>query len=922
MKNSTEKGNSNFQFLQLKLRYAKLLQLVALSVAFLLFIAATLQDENIDKFVRLFHKHKTLFPHEKVYLHTDRPYYMVGDTIWFAAYINNAVTHQPSTISNILHVDFINSSAQVVIRQKWHVDSGYTRGQIAVEDTLMQDAYTIRAYTAWMCNFDSTLFFTKQVNVFQLFPEGFRCDATLTSNGENQALNLKMVYNGSNPAVVKNCPVRYRIKASKFSVRGEGVIDSTGHLYISQVINGGGIANPTIELQYTDTRKKKQRTEVEIKLPHEPQISVRFFPESGQMVEELPARMAFEVRDERGAPLALQGVLIGNNEKLLEVESNFAGYGAFFLNPLKSVRYAMTLTYGGSEHTFLLPVPQEQGVTMLCDNSGDSELRIKVFGKLDDKEQGKEMLLVGHVRGELMFVSPISLNGKGIAQVKISTTSYPQGILHITLVNGKGVPCAERLVYVDNGERINVWMATRTMQRDGRDMTVVAITAKDQEGNPASARFSLSVVDESLVILPDSTEENICSYMLLSSDLQGRIYAPGYYFSRAPKAKMDLDLLLLTQGWCRFDPDLCKTDSLYPVRYPVEKKLTIAGKMNNINQKKAKDYSVTLLSYAADNRMYEMLHRNVRDDGSFSFVFDNFCGSLTAKIFTRNHNRRLRDIDVSIVQAPNPPAAPLNHVPDLNAIAQADQKILDHRVYLENSMEKTIMLEGVAVASRAKEVNDIQYHSGGERPDVILVEKDVAKHNTVMQAILISAPEFHVRHDMYGGAYLQAGGGKSHVRSRNIRLIDTETGELAGVESGGVGIVINGQPGDVVELQSLTPSEVGSIRIYRRLMSGAALVAVTTKPGAKYVQGSIIVQLKGFDRAKRFYVPLTSPWELQAKLRPTIYWRANIKTDSLGRAVVGWPKSNKVTTVRLRVEGMTQQGVPMAGERTYRNLPK
>ena len=56
-------------------------------------------------------KYNADYPFEKVYLHFDKPYYAVGDTIWFKAYItmdvtvNNDMTknkHLPTTFSKVV----------------------------------------------------------------------------------------------------------------------------------------------------------------------------------------------------------------------------------------------------------------------------------------------------------------------------------------------------------------------------------------------------------------------------------------------------------------------------------------------------------------------------------------------------------------------------------------------------------------------------------------------------------------------------------------------------------------------------------------------------------------------------------------------------------------------------------------------------
>ena len=69
---------------------------------------ATAQDEvNVLKqIIEKSNKVFTNFPIEKVYLHFDKPYYAVGDTIWFKAYLTYAL-HQPSPISKIIYIDVL-----------------------------------------------------------------------------------------------------------------------------------------------------------------------------------------------------------------------------------------------------------------------------------------------------------------------------------------------------------------------------------------------------------------------------------------------------------------------------------------------------------------------------------------------------------------------------------------------------------------------------------------------------------------------------------------------------------------------------------------------------------------------------------------------------------------------------------------------
>ena len=64
--------------------------------------------------------------------------------------------------------------------------------------------------------------------------------------------------------------------------------------------------------------------------------------------------------------------------------------------------------------------------------------------------------------------------------------------------------------------------------------------------------YSVSVVDSKFA--PVDSCYNILSHLLLTSEVKGNIQSPGFYFKKGnSSARNSLDLLMLTQGWRRYD---------------------------------------------------------------------------------------------------------------------------------------------------------------------------------------------------------------------------------------------------------------------------------------------------------------------------------------------------------------------------------
>src|SRR3546814_11558450 len=77
------------------------------------FPAFAQQDSiSINTLVEKNTKLNTDYPTEKVYLHFDKPYYAVGDTVWIKAYIT-AMQNIPSPLSKIIYVDVRSEERRV-----------------------------------------------------------------------------------------------------------------------------------------------------------------------------------------------------------------------------------------------------------------------------------------------------------------------------------------------------------------------------------------------------------------------------------------------------------------------------------------------------------------------------------------------------------------------------------------------------------------------------------------------------------------------------------------------------------------------------------------------------------------------------------------------------------------------------------------
>lgn len=144
-------------------------RIVSLSIFLLLAFLSQSQHVAIDSIKAQLNRHTANNLTEKIYLHTDRNFYIPGEMIWFKAYMVNGASGQISDFSKVAYVDVLDENNKPYLQAKILLHQGTGNGSLYIPLTLNTGAYKIRAYTSWMKNFDAAYYYEKNIQVVNTF---------------------------------------------------------------------------------------------------------------------------------------------------------------------------------------------------------------------------------------------------------------------------------------------------------------------------------------------------------------------------------------------------------------------------------------------------------------------------------------------------------------------------------------------------------------------------------------------------------------------------------------------------------------------------------------------------------------------------------------------------------------------------------
>jgi TonB family protein len=509
------------------------------------------ENKTSEKINAALEVYNNTLPQEKVYLHFDKPMYEPGDDIWFKVYITDAITHQLNAPSEVVYIELINPKGNVEKKLRLIAKGGTTKGDFKLADSAPGGSYKIRAYTSWMKNFYEVNYFSKNLQVQNVILPRLLMNLSFQRKaygaGEKPIAKLKLATIENRPLVDYEFNFTVKLDGRSFKM-GKGITNEKGVAYIEfplpkNLNTSDGLLN--VKINHEGTTESISRS-IPITFNN---IDLQFFPEGGDLVNNVKSNTAFKALNEFGKPADIEGIILNNKgKKVADFKSYHQGMGAFSFKPQFGQKYTAKITAPeGIVKTYTLPKILDKAYALLVQKPGKNQLSVEVHSP-----SVSPITIVAQVRGKIQYSKTITpIPGKNT--VAISTEEFPIGVAQITVFDAQANPHCERLIFVNKHKQLNIDISTDKEKYLPREKVTMNIAVKDENGQPIPANLSLAVVDDKLISFADNKDDNLLSYLLVSSDVKGKIEEPNFYFkTNEPKADLALDYLLMTQGWRKF----------------------------------------------------------------------------------------------------------------------------------------------------------------------------------------------------------------------------------------------------------------------------------------------------------------------------------------------------------------------------------
>lgn len=836
-----------------------------------------------------------LFPQEKIHLHSDKPVYIAGETIWFRAHTANAVIHTPLATGYVL-AELINPLDSVVARVKVRSDSGAFSGYINLDQSLPEGDYSLCAYTEKMLNPGADYIFRKPVRIVGPLSAtvqtriGFRFD-------KEDRITAEVIFEDIRTGK-RVFPDRLTMRINKQSA-GEVRTDADTASRFNFRLPAGS------DRRVLSVETAKSKAFIQIPYPQS-DFDVSFFPEGGNLPAGTKCAIAFKALSADGLPEKVTGQILDSAGNIYaRIETIHDGMGKFFLEADETIKYfAVCTNEKGVEKRFDLPPARRGAYSLKTVTAGDTVL-ISILNSKEIQDRQK-LYLVIHTRGMVHYAKPWNDSSK---QILFDKRDFPSGILQAILFDEEMNPLSERLIFCLGDDQATAEFSTDRQNYEKRQHVNAWVQITGPDGSPRTGSLSVSVTDDNDIRQDSSV--NILTSLLLTSDIRGYIHNPAFYFDNAnPLAKFALDLLMMTNGWRRYNIPEVVAGILMEPAFPSRPGMEIRGRVRTLIMGKPVE-KATVVAFSWESGFIEETQTD--SYGRFAFSGIEFPDSTRFVIQALNKAGKPGvELVIDNDLFPRVEKIPFAAASDIDAGLEAEQMSsyvtkADTKYTMENGM-RTVYIEGVVINAKAPEKKDYSfsyYMPAVSQPsnNILDFEQIEELHPAFTSEIIYHIPFVRVeegkvliermKFGMNGPVYAVLILDDMIIHEYNIDDIDPYSIERIAVLKGSQASMLGGDG------------------------AGGAIV-ITTRKGAevykdvpKYNIRSVMPM--GYQRPAEFYSPRYETREQREigppDMRTTIYWNPNVIITDEGMASFDFYTADAPSEYTILVEGITSDGL-------------
>lgn len=896
-----------------------------------------LSREEKQLFVELFGDRKSQnFVKEKVYAQTNHVFYKPGETIYFKAYIVNAQQNKPTFWSQILYAELYDPSGNQVAINHYNIVNGASNGEFFLSHEAKGGIYKLRCYTNWMKNENHKNYFEKEITVQKTSSPRILMKLDFPKKGLSAGEEVLADFSLRN---LQNLPIPFYegnyevfIEGQEF-LKSNFITDKEGKVQMKfnlpKTMNSSD-ALLNIKLNYNAFQESISRS-IPVTLNF---VDVLFFPEGGSLVNGKMSNVAFKAFNEFQQPVDVKAEIVDEKgKKILETETVKFGMGKFNFLPVQNQKFFLKLTSHQISKLYEIPNGTENGATLNIEKNNG-----KIILKIQSKNHEKVTVTAGF-RGEIIETkNNISTN----SEIEFNENIFPSGIARFTVFDANKIPLAERVVFVNKNQNVEISIKPDKIEYLPREKVVFDIETKDFEGKPISSNLSMSVLDDKLFSYADDRQNHLISWLQMDSELKGKIEEPPFYFKKEEeKADLALDLVMLTNGYRYFEllPEIQKTGIF---SHQKEELNSIYGKLEN-EKGEAIEGEVFMIGEGP-----EVLKQNTKKG---RFYFKNFRSGTYYQLVAKS--KRPKENIKIILLASKISSDLITQTIKSNQSGKEFEVIVKNAVaedFKNESIKNENSVDKTESVSEKKAKHSVTRNSGRSFKDSAttksIEEVVVLGAGIEMSKQSLTASTQVVRSETIGyNNVLNALSGKVsglQITPNSGAPGNTESVTIRGVSTINNGkqplIVIDGTPVDFPNF-NMNSNDIKSVvvlkdasatAIYGSRGSNGVIIINSFSPNqvskkinlnkkSEYVYQNFYESSVETSYTKGFSHPIyeTPTTNYRTDFRETIYWNPTIQTDKNGKARVEFYNSDANTTFRAIAEGISKNGLLGRAEKTY-----